>query len=387
MVVERRKNKKRRDDGVDGSAVADKPSKQEYAVAKWIRNNVPSKKTKFDRNHIVEYFTGTRAVDALLEKSPWSKTIFETRQHVVDFLETMLRHKFFHRAKKIVITEDELIRIKGVKKKGKDVKETKEEKKLSEKEKIKEKEKEKKKEKEKEKEEYNDTKDGEKEEKKDCDDKGKGKELKKKPKVRLEMHMNQCFVDCNDAYVWIYEPIPVYYWFFGTLLVLGAIGVCLFPLWPITVRHGVWYLSIAAAGFLLFILSLIVVRSIVFCIIWVLTFGRHHFWLFPNLVEDVGFFASFWPLYHYEYCGPSSGDKKALKKKKRKKDKDSDAEDGGNSHSEEKSESSSEASKPNSPSARKSDNEKKNQGLDGHEASEEGSESEKSNTGGDFEML
>jgi len=64
----------------------------------------------------------------------------------------------------------------------------------------------------------------------DNDKKDTRKEMKKKPKVRLEMHMDQFFVDCNDAYVWIYEPIPVYYWFFGTLLVLGAIGVCLFSI-------------------------------------------------------------------------------------------------------------------------------------------------------------
>ncbi|XP_003424439.1 translocation protein SEC62 [Nasonia vitripennis] len=387
MVVERRKNKKRKDDGYDRPIVADKPSKEEYAVAKWIRNNVPSKKTKFDRNHIVEYFTGTRAVDALLDHSPWSQTLFESRQHVVDFLDTMLRHKFFHRAKKIVITEDELIRIKGIKKKPtKDSKDLKEDKKPAEKEKQKEKEKEKDKDKDKEKDkDENDSKGGDKEDKKDGNEKQeKRKDLKKKPKVRLEMHMDQYFVDCNDAYVWIYEPIPVYYWFFGTLLVLGAIGVCLFPLWPLTVRHGVWYLSIAAAGFLIFILSLIVIRVIVFCILWVLTLGRHHLWLLPNLIEDVGFFASFWPLYHYQYLGPNSND--AKKKKKRKKDKDSDAEDGGNSHSEEKSGSSSEASKPDSPSARKSPKED-GQHSDGHEASEEGSESDKSNTGGDFEML
>lgn len=115
------------------------------------------------------------------------------------------------------------------------------------------------------------------------------------------MHMNQYFADCCDAYVWIYEPIPVYYWFFGTLLVLGAIGVCLFPLWPLTVRHGVWYLSIAAAGFLVFILALMVLRIMVFCLLWLLTFGRHHLWLLPNLVEDVGFFASFWPLYQVKF--------------------------------------------------------------------------------------
>lgn len=146
-------------------AIAEKPSKEEYAVAKWIRNNVPSKKTKFDRNHIVEYFTGSRAVDALLEHSPWNKTLFETRQNVVDFLEIMLRHKFFHRAKKIVISEDELCKIRGIKRKTKDPKEDK-------KSALKEKEKE----------EIKDQKDAE--EKKEGDEKVEEvKEPKKKPKV------------------------------------------------------------------------------------------------------------------------------------------------------------------------------------------------------------
>ena len=51
------------------------------------------------------------------------------------------------------------------------------------------------------------------------------------------MHLDQLFVDGLDAYVWIYDPIPVYYWFFGTLLVLAAIAICLFPLWPPSVRY------------------------------------------------------------------------------------------------------------------------------------------------------
>jgi translocation protein SEC62 len=59
---------------------------------------------------------------------------------------------------------------------------------------------------------------------------------KKKRKIRLEMHFNQLFVDGLDAYVWIYDPIPAYYWLCGTLLVLGAIAICLFPLWPPSVR-------------------------------------------------------------------------------------------------------------------------------------------------------
>ncbi|KAG8234069.1 hypothetical protein J437_LFUL013565 [Ladona fulva] len=156
---------------------------------------------------------------------------------------------------------------------------------------------------------------------------------KKKRKIKLEMHLEQIFVDGWDAYVWIYDPIPVYYWFFGSLLVIGAIAICLFPLWPPTVSYfglhlaksmkGVYYLSLVAAGFLILVIALAVIRLVVFCLIWVFTFGKHHLWIFPNLTEDVGFLASFWPLWQYEYKGDSNGDKG----KKKKKDKDSDNEE------------------------------------------------------------
>lgn len=106
-------------------------------MAKWILNNVPSKKTKFDRTHNVEYFTGSRAIDALLENSPWS-SVFENREQVSQFLDQMLRHKFFHRAKKVVISEEELNKMRGIKKKTKDGKDEKKEDKEKEKEDIKE---------------------------------------------------------------------------------------------------------------------------------------------------------------------------------------------------------------------------------------------------------
>lgn len=51
------------------------------------------------------------------------------------------------------------------------------------------------------------------------------------------MHMEQLFVDNLDAYVWIYDPIPFYYWVIGTFIVFGGIGICLFPLWPPQVRY------------------------------------------------------------------------------------------------------------------------------------------------------
>ncbi|XP_033353406.1 translocation protein SEC62 [Bombus vosnesenskii] len=368
-MAERRKSKKRKDQetsSVDNEVAPVKPSKEEYAVAKWIRNNVPSKKTKFDRNHNVEYFTGTRAVDALLENSPWSKTKFETREQVTEFLDLMLRHKFFHRAKKVVISEEELYKIRGIKKK---VKENRKEKRSTEKEK----------------EEAKENKDatGEK------DNENKTEEKKKKPKVRLEMHMEQYFVDCNDAYVWIYETVPIYYWFFGGLVVLGAVGVCLFPLWPLSIRHGVYYISVAAAGFLVFILALAFIRLIVFCLLWVPTLGKCHLWLLPNLTADVGFFASFWPLYQYEYYDSTSESDKKVSKKKKKKEKDSDTEETPSTQLEKKS-SIKELSKEHTQIEEilsSEENKFPPSELGEGEEGSEGSESEKSNTGRDFVMI
>ena len=48
-----------------------------------------------------------------------------------------------------------------------------------------------------------------------------GGAAKKKRKIRLDMHLEQWFLDSTDAYVWIYDPMPWYYWVGGTAIVLG----------------------------------------------------------------------------------------------------------------------------------------------------------------------
>ena len=63
---------------------------------------------------------------------------------------------------------------------------------------------------------------------------------------------------CVQVYVWIYDPVNAKTFLIGLLMVLGAIGLCMFPLWPEEVRVGVYYLSLSAAGFVGFILSLVV---------------------------------------------------------------------------------------------------------------------------------
>ncbi|XP_068221193.1 translocation protein SEC62 isoform X1 [Palaemon carinicauda] len=317
MMAEKRKNKKKLQD--IPIPVEEKPTKQHYAVATYMKKNCPTKKTKF-LNHQVNYFYANKVVDLLLD-SQWATgkdVLFTDRQSCVDYCNKLLKFKFFHRAKKIPITDKDL-KPKDLKKK-KEKEKLEEEKKKKDGDKVKHVEKEKEKEeeeeeeeKEKDKESKEEDENGEKESKDEKDEKEKKK--KKKSKIKLDMHLEQVFIDGTDAYVWMYDPIPFWYYIAGALCLFGAIAVCLFPLWPPSVRKGVYYLSVAAAGFLGVILGLAVLRFIVFVIIWILTLGHHHLWLLPNLTEDVGFFASFWPLYHYEYRGEGYEKKKKKKKK------------------------------------------------------------------------
>lgn len=107
----------------------------------------------------------------------------------------------------------------------------------------------------------------------------------------------QKFEDSSEPFVWVYDPTSTKTYIIGSLLIFGAIGICLFPLWPSQVREGVYYLSLTGASFLGAILALAVLKYIVFGAVWAATFGRVHLWLLPNLTEDVGFFESFVPVY------------------------------------------------------------------------------------------
>merc|ERR1712154_729372 len=126
---------------------------------------------------------------------------------------------------------------------------------------------------------------------------------KKKRKVRLDMHLEQIFVDSSDAFVWLYDPIPWYYWLFGGGICLVVIMFCLFPLWPRVIRRGAHWLATAAVGFLIGVLILGILKYVIFAALYLLSARKFRFWIMPNLTKDVGFLASFWPLYEYTYTG------------------------------------------------------------------------------------
>merc|ERR1719392_441459 len=233
-----------------------------------------------------------------MTSSPWApekakegaELRFEFREQAIDYMGELMRLHMFHRARKVPVAEKE----KKKKKEDTD----------------------------------DDEKDTKKSKKDDKKDKEKDKEKeKKKRKIRLEMHNDQLFLDGNDAYVWIYDPTPWYYYIAGTAIVLGIIAVCLFPLWPMEARQGVYYLSVAAAGFLVFIIVLAIIKYILFLLCFIATAGKLKLWIFPNLTEDVGFFESFWPMYVYTYDRPKK-EKDSDDEESSDEDEDEDKEDG-----------------------------------------------------------
>uniref|UniRef100_H3C977 Translocation protein SEC62 n=1 Tax=Tetraodon nigroviridis TaxID=99883 RepID=H3C977_TETNG len=275
-MAERKRNKKRIQE-------VSEPTK-EKAVAKYLRFNCPTKSTNM-LGHRVDYFIASKAVECLLD-SKWAKAkkgeeaLFSTRESVVDYCNRLLKKQFFHRALKVMKKKPE--------KDASEAAEAKKEKsvrarflELS----------------------FQDESPG---------TPKKKKEVKKK--FKLEPHEDQLFVDGNEVYVWIYDPVHLKTFAMGLILVIAVIAATLFPLWPAEMRVGVYYLSVAAGCFVAGILLLAVARCILFLIIWLVTGGRHHFWLLPNLTADVGFIDSFRPLYTHDYKGPRASGRKGSDK-------------------------------------------------------------------------
>jgi translocation protein SEC62 len=83
--------------------------------------------------------------------------------------------------------------------------------------------------------------------------------------------------------------------------ILGGVGMVavmlagvMFPLWPVKLRVGVWYLSVGALG----LVGAFIVLAIIRLIFWCLTVlcAKRAIWIFPNLFEDVGFVSDIRPI-------------------------------------------------------------------------------------------
>ncbi|CZT23794.1 related to translocation protein sec62 [Ramularia collo-cygni] len=110
-------------------------------------------------------------------------------------------------------------------------------------------------------------------------------------------------------YVWIYEGAQWKNKLYAGGALLAILMVVFFPVWPYTLRIGVWYVSMAMLGLLGLFFGMAIVRLIIF-LLTVFTV-KPGLWLYPNLFEDVGFFDSFRPVWAWHE------DEKAMKKRKK----------------------------------------------------------------------
>ncbi|KAE8376426.1 translocation protein Sec62-domain-containing protein [Aspergillus bertholletiae] len=123
--------------------------------------------------------------------------------------------------------------------------------------------------------------------------------------VKIEQHQE---TDPMMHYVWLYEGPQWKQKAMAAAVVAGIFAVVLFPLWPMVMRQGVWYLSVGMMGLLGLFFAMSIFRLILFCVtVFAVPPGL---WLFPNLFEDVGFIDSFKPLWGWQ---------ESKKKKKSKK--------------------------------------------------------------------
>ena len=109
-------------------------------------------------------------------------------------------------------------------------------------------------------------------------------------------------------YVWLYEGSQWKTKIWAGLALIAVFTVVMFPLWPLFMRQGVYYLSVGAMGLLIAFFGLAIVRLILYCVTYFAV--APGLWIFPNLFEDVGVIDSFKPLYGWQET------KKAKKKAK-----------------------------------------------------------------------
>lgn len=144
-------------------------------------------------------------------------------------------------------------------------------------------------------------------------DHGKKKRVKGLWTVKVEQQQE---ASDDFYYVMLYEGSQ----WKNKLYAVGALALILavvfFPVWPLKLRIGVWYLSMGMLGLLGLFFAMAIFRLILFLVTYFTV--PPGLWLYPNLFEDVGFFDSFKPLWAWH---ESEKDMKKRKKEERERKK------------------------------------------------------------------
>jgi len=106
--------------------------------------------------------------------------------------------------------------------------------------------------------------------------------------------------ECREElhFVWLYEGSQIMTKVYAAGALAVVFAIVMFPLWPMKMRLGVWYLSMGMLGLIGLFFAMSIFRLILFAItMFAVPPGL---WLYPNLFEDVGFFDSFRPVWGWQ---------------------------------------------------------------------------------------
>jgi protein translocation Sec62 family protein len=122
--------------------------------------------------------------------------------------------------------------------------------------------------------------------------KKQGKRVKGLWTVRIEPQQE---AGDDMYYVWLWEGSQVMRKVYAALALAAIFALVCYPLWPMKLRQGGYYLSWGFLCFMGLFFAMAIFRVILFCVTYfVLPPG---FWLFPNLWEDVSVVDSFKPVW------------------------------------------------------------------------------------------
>jgi len=121
-------------------------------------------------------------------------------------------------------------------------------------------------------------------------------------------------------FAWFYEGSQWTTYIGGVAMVAIMLAGVMFPLWPSSLRLGVWYLSILVLALIGVFFGIAIVR-LVFYIVTVLV-RPPGIWIFPQLFADVGFVDSFIPLYEWDNAKKKKGKKVKTSDKGKGKEKE-----------------------------------------------------------------
>ncbi|KAI0132479.1 translocation protein Sec62-domain-containing protein [Xylariales sp. AK1849] len=139
-------------------------------------------------------------------------------------------------------------------------------------------------------------------------DHGKKKRVKGLWTVKIEQQQE---AQDDMHYIWFYEGSQVMRKVYAGLALIAIFTVVLYPLWPLFLRQGVYYLSWGFLMLLGLFFAMAIFRVILFCITYFVV--SPGLWLYPNLWEDVSFMDSFRPIWAWHETAKPKKKKKASK--------------------------------------------------------------------------